>query len=217
MKSRLYILTIAAVAALTAVTTACSTNSMQNDGMISEQPPTYGVPDGSPVQQQQQPHMLRHTLRQIVEYDVTKMLYLVNHEINMKESDEEIFLNQAASVLSGTVMIQPHFTERETAIHELKGKLDQEDYIVVLSRAADQLIQIYQTSPYASDQAGALVALTNLVVEMKSSHRPELKSTMQKIASADLKVKDEARKYARESMDRLVSPSTEAQTALQTM
>lgn len=159
-------------------------------------------------------HMMRHTLREIVEYDVSKMFRLLHKELDLKESDEEAFYNQAAAVLGQTVMLQTHYTERDAATREFKSRIDNEDYIVIVDRAADQLIHISQSSPFASDQVGAVVALTNLVLEIKSSKRPELKSTLQKIANAKLNVSTEAKKYARDSMEKLPSPVAEAKNAL---
>lgn len=161
--------------------------------------------------------MMRHTLRQVAEYDSYRMERLVDREINLKEDDNESYLNQVAITLGQTVFIQPHFTERETALKVLKGKIDQEDYVVVVEKAANDLLSIAKTSPSASDQAGAMVALTNLVTEVRSMKRPELKDILQKIANANLTISEAAQKYASDPMERLVSPSSEAQVALKSL
>jgi hypothetical protein len=161
--------------------------------------------------------MMKHNLRQIVEYDTYKMTKLVNREINMKEDSTDAFLDQVAATLGQTVFLQPHFTEREVALRELKGKVDQEEYVIVLEKAADSLMSILKSSGAASDQAGATIALTNLVVEVKALKRPELKGILQKIAVARLKVSDDAKRYAVQSMQGLISPSQEAETALKAL
>lgn len=161
--------------------------------------------------------MMRHTLRQLAEYDAYKMGRLVNREINIKDDDDDSYLNQVAITLGQTVFIQPHFTEREVALRELKGKIDQEDYMVVLKMAADNLLQIVETSSSASDQAGGMVALTNLVTEVRALKRPELRPILQKIADANLKISEDAQKYAADPMEQLVSPSAEAVNALKAL
>jgi hypothetical protein len=159
------------------------------------------------------PPIMRHSLREMVRYDSYNMSRLVDKEINMKEKDEDAFLKDATMVLTQTVLVQPHYVEREVALRELKGKLDQEDYIVILGQAADNLIFLAR-SANASDQAGAIVGLNNLVMESNMLHRPELRPTLQKIAEANIQVSTEAKKYAEEPMERLMSPSTSAQLVL---
>jgi hypothetical protein len=158
--------------------------------------------------------VMRHNLREIVQYDSFKMDQMVNKEINLKEPDEDIFLRNISTVLAETVFIQPDFEERESALHEIKSKLEQEDYTYVISLASDVLLDVIQTSRVASDQATALVGLENLVVEARSLNRSELKPTLQKIVDAKIHVSAEAVAYAREPMDQLISPSAEALSAL---
>ena len=162
-------------------------------------------------------NMMRHSLRQIVEYDNYKMSRLVDREIDLKTADNDVFLGQVAVTLGQTVMLQPHFTERETALRELKGKIDQDDYVLVIERAANDLLMIIRSSQTPSDQAGATVALTNLVTEIKSLKRSELREVLQKIADANISVSDQARHYAQDPMEKIVSPSDEAQSALKTL
>jgi len=176
----------------------CSTSqSMQESGSVAiENPP-----------------VMRHSLREMVHYDSYNMSRLVNKEINMKEQDDDAFLRGATMVLTQTVLIQPHYVERQVALRELKSKLDQEDYIVILQQAADNLIFLAK-SENPSDQAGAIVGLNNLIQESNTLHRTELTSTIQKIADANIQVSSEAKKYAAEPMERLTSPSTSAAIVL---
>lgn len=194
---------------------ACSTtqSEMRPTDIGMEQPPQ----SDTTAKRANDNGVMRHKLRDLVEYDTSRMTKLVNKELNMKENNDEAFLNNASDVLSQTVMVQPNFTEREAAIRELKGKLDQEDYLEVMRRAANNLLSIATTSPAPSDQAGALVALRNLVVEAKGMKRPELKATLQKIAAANLQISEAAKKYAGEPMESLTSPSIEAASALQSL
>ena len=131
----------------------------------------------------------------------------------MKEKDETAFLRDAEMVLTQTVLVQPHFPERQVALRELKSKLDQEDYLVILEQAADNLLYLAKsTNP--SDQAGAIVALNNLIIEGDTLHRPELRPTLQKIADTTIHISKEAKHYAEEPMAKLNSPSAMAQLAL---
>jgi hypothetical protein len=182
----------------TLLAAGCSTTqSMQESDSVTV--------DNSPV--------MRHSLRELVRYDAYNMSRLVNKEINLKEKDEDAFLKDASMVLTQTVLIQPHYFEREVALRELKSKLDPEDYIVILGQAAENLIYLSK-SANASDQAGAIVGLNNLIMETNSLHRTELKPILQKIADANIEASTEAKHYAEEPMERLTSPSTSAQLAL---
>jgi Mg2+ and Co2+ transporter CorA len=160
---------------------------------------------------------MRHNLREVVEYDIAKMIHLVNIEINMKETNEDLFLANASSVLAETVLIQPHYTEREGALKELKGKIDQDDYSYVLQKAAENLLAIIQNSRSSADKATALVGLKNWVIEAKTLKQPELKDMLRKIADLHIAVTDDAKRYAQEPMQNLISPSLEAETALKTL
>ncbi len=178
---------------------ACTTSqSMQDNGFTDE--PTAPT--------------MRHSLKELVHLDSYKMTRLVNKEMNMQEGNEETFLREATMVLTQTVLVQPQYPEREAAIHELKGKLDQEDYIYILQKAADDFIYLIRNNPAPSDQATALVGLKNLVLEASSLNRTDLKPTIQKIADAHIEVSQAAQKYADEPMMQLTSPSTQATLAL---
>lgn len=157
---------------------------------------------------------MRHSLREMVHYDSYKMSRLVDQEMNMRETDEDAFLRDALMVLTQTVLVQPNYTEREVALHQLKSKLDQEDYIYILQKASDNLIYLISNSTAPSDQATALVGLKNLVLEAKGLNRVELKPMLQKIADAHIQVSSSAQRYADEPMQQLISPSSEAELAL---
>ena len=64
----------------------------------------------------------------------------------MKENDDNLFLHNAAEVLSETIMVHPSFTEREAALREFKGKLSQEEYSPVIARAVENLIYIIKNN-----------------------------------------------------------------------
>jgi hypothetical protein len=174
---------------------------------------TQSMHDSSFADESTAPTM-RHSLRELVHYDSYTMTRLVDKELNMRETDEDAFLRDATMVLTQTVIVQPHFPERQAALRELKAKLDQEDYIYILQKASDNLVYLIKNSPAPSDQATALVGLKNLVLEAKTLNREELKPSLQKIADAHIQVSQAAQQYADEPMMQLVSPSSEAELAL---
>lgn len=156
---------------------------------------------------------MRHSLREIMNYDASKMVNLVNKEIE-SDKDDDAYLTVLARILAQTVLIQPHFTEREAAVRELKGKITQEDYIDVVKRAGDVLLSIADSSEGA-DEATAKMGLLNFVIEARSLHNAGLKPILKKIAEAKLELSESAKKYADESMQKIASASSEAQAALQ--
>lgn len=158
---------------------------------------------------------LRHNIREIVTFDSERMEKMVNEAINSKENDDEAFFSQAADALSDTVLVHPRFTEREAGLGRLKSKMDQEEYFEVMRRSASKLVKILKddnSSP--ADQATALMALTNWVIEARHLPEEEMKATLEKVASAQIEISDEAREFGREPLERMVSPSEEAQLAL---
>ena len=171
---------------------------------------------------QYQNHKIRHTIREVAEYDIPKMISLMNKEFNSKTTNEEKYFRQAVAVYGQTILIQPHFDEREATIREFKSKIEQSEYLDVIPKAAEDLISFTQ-SDNPSDQASALLALTNLVVEVRSIYahekeaQPDLKALLYRIRDAKLKVSDNAKRYAHEQVSELVSPSDEAGSALNTL
>lgn len=161
--------------------------------------------------------LLRHSLRDLIHYDKLTMIRLVNKEINMKEENDERFLNNVADVLGQTVMLQPEFGAREASLRQLRGKLDNEEYIEVVERATNRLIGVAALVSSGADQASLFVALTNLIVEIKSLKREELKTSLEKIANAKLELNKEGKRYSMETLKRITSPSEDAKVVLSSL
>jgi hypothetical protein len=153
-------------------------------------------------------------VREILLCDTPAMEKLVRNTINMKETNDEKFYNSAADAYI-LALSHPRFTERDAAIKELKGKIEQEYYVVIIKRATEKLLTKVHASTIAA-QATAMVALTNLVVEARALKREELKETLQKIADADLQISDDLNKWVRQPLlgEDLISPSQQAKKAL---
>jgi hypothetical protein len=164
-------------------------------------------------------HVIRHTLREVAEYDSPKMISIVNKEFAPGSNGEQYFFNRASIILGQTVLVQPHFTEREASIREFKSKFEQSEFLGLLPQTADELISLSLSSNPA-DQASALYALTNLVIEVRSAYklekdfREELHNLLVHLRDAKLHVSDQAKRYAHEQIADLVSPSDEAAEAL---
>lgn len=179
---------------------------------------------------------IQPTLRVIMTFDSEQMENLVSHCLNQPEiqkaSDEE-FYTEAAHILADIALLHPRFSEREAALSRIKNKMDQDEYYGVMKKAADRLLAKLKPSGVSSnsgdetdadqspslnldpaEQASALVALTNWVVEAKNLPQDEMGATLQKIATADIEISDDARAYGREPLKTLVSPSDEAKVAL---
>jgi len=176
----------------------------------------------SEMNAQNQRHTIRHTIRELAEYDNIKMISLMNKEFNSNISDDKKYLIQAVTVFGQTILVQPHFTEREATVREFKSKIEQNEYLDLIPQTAEQLISISE-SENPADQASAIFALTNLVVEIRSIYKserefqPELKALLFRIRDSHIKVKDSAQRYAHEQVSELVSPSEEANLTLKTL
>jgi hypothetical protein len=157
---------------------------------------------------------VRHTLKEVATYDEVKMVKLVQKEINLKEEDDNAYLENVATVLAETVLIQPDYGAREAGLKELRGKLEPEEFPLVVEIAASRLLAKAQ-SPDPAVQATVFVALTNLVTEARAAKKADYKATLQKIADANLVVSDEARNYARYPIRKIISPSVEAKAVLE--
>ncbi|MDZ4677411.1 MAG: hypothetical protein SGI74_07860 [Oligoflexia bacterium] len=161
---------------------------------------------------------LPKNVREIMMCDTADMEKLVRSSINMKEKSDNIFYDNAATVLAEKALSHPRLTERDAAIKELKNKFDQEYYVDVVKRAAEKLL-VKVNSPNIAEQATAMVALTNLVIEVRVLKNDELKATLQKIADADLQISEGVNKYAKQPLlgADLISPSKQAKAALATL
>jgi hypothetical protein len=162
-------------------------------------------------------HSMRHTIREMMDTDLERILKMVRREVDFKERDDEILINMAAVTLGQTIMMHPGFNEREAAFRELKMRVQPEYVNTIIARAIENLLDIAKNSPYPADQAGANLALTNLVLEMKSRNKKDFVRELTLVAEAGIKVSDDAKTYAKKSMIRIVSPSIEARAALATL
>src|SRR4051794_13372945 len=86
-----------------------------------------------------------HQLRDVITYDSLKMISLVDKELNMREADPAVFKNTAARVLAQTVFVQPNYGAREAALHQLRGKLEPEEFGEILTLASDILLGAVST------------------------------------------------------------------------
>ncbi len=158
-------------------------------------------------------------LREIMTLDSEQMERLVNKQLSVNEKEDEIFYSQAAQVLAHTALLHPRFSEREAAISRIKSKMDQDEYYIVVRRAAEILLSEIESSQKGETidgrlQAAALVALTHWVIEARNLPQEEVGAELQKIASAEIEISDEAIAYGREPVKELNSPSEEAKVAL---
>jgi Pyruvate/2-oxoacid:ferredoxin oxidoreductase gamma subunit len=164
-------------------------------------------------------HMIRHTLREEAELDTPKLISLMNREFATDSNNDQVYFRRASVVLGQTVLVQPSFAERQNSIKEFKSKFEQSEFLDLLPQTAEQLISITESNN-AADQASALFALTNLVVEIRAVYKGEkefkedLHALLIRVRDANLKVSEKARRYAHEQIANLVSPSDEARAVL---
>ncbi|MBK9294263.1 MAG: hypothetical protein IPM57_07440 [Oligoflexia bacterium] len=159
--------------------------------------------------------VMRHNIREIMTLDVEDMERLVNKEINSKEKNDDVFFNQSAQVLTQTVLVHPRFSERQAALARLKSKMLNEEFVEVMRRSFDMLLSLLEDKSVApSDEASALVALTNLVIEARQMTKEDFKPQLEKVVKADIEISDEARNFGREPLKNLISPSLEAKASL---
>ncbi len=158
---------------------------------------------------------IKHNIREIVTYDAEAMEKMVNRAINSHETDDNAFYSDAADVLATIVLVHPRFAEREAGLSRLKSKMDQEEFYEVMRRAATKLqVTLKDAEASPSDQASALVALTNWVVEARHLPEDQVQPTLEVIAKSDFQISDAARDFGREPLEHLISPSEEAKAAL---
>lgn len=197
------------------VLSACSTESMREAA--------YNKSDSFELDSRAAAdHAIRHTIREVAEYDTLKMIALMNKEFDSRITDEQKYFNHAVIVLGQTILVQPHFAEREATLREFKSKIDQSQFLEVLPQTLEQLISI-SASANPADQATAMFALTNLAIEIRTliprekESRDELMALLYRLRDAHLKISQRAQRYASEQVSALISPSEEAAATLKSL
>ncbi|MCC6276790.1 MAG: hypothetical protein IT289_02615 [Oligoflexia bacterium] len=128
-----------------------------------------------------------------------------------KNSDDQAFAAKACE-MAEMAFSHPKFTEREAGLREIRSRVGDE-YPTILRRAAQELLaQAKSETP--SEQATALVALTNLVIEARANQTDDYSDVMKMVAEANLEVSEEAQDFARYPLKKLISPSLEAKRSL---
>jgi hypothetical protein len=153
-------------------------------------------------------------LKRFTLMDLPELVRMIDKSVNTNENDDNTYYNQLAETVAFMILPHPVFSVRQAALARVGSKLNENsEWEEIYSRAAKKLITAFTNAEDGARKATAIVALTNLVTEIKPQ-RSNYKDVLSEIRDARIEVSKDASDYANDPVHKLISPSSEAELTL---